>query len=227
MHLPIGTLVNATAVIAGSALGAGLRRGLPEKYKTAVFQANGMATLVIGMQMALQSKNLLVLVFSLLFGGLLGTALALQERLEATSEGFKQRSGNTEAGFTDGLVSAFLIFCIGSLTILGCLQEGLNGDPTLLYTKATLDGFMAVALASTFGWGVLFSALPLLVLQLGLTFAGALFGAGASVELIANVTAAGGALILGIGLNLLGVTQLRLVNFLPALVVAAVLSLIT
>jgi uncharacterized membrane protein YqgA involved in biofilm formation len=229
MHFPMGTLFNAAAVIAGSAIGLALRRGLPEQFKTAVFQAIGLVTLVIGVQMVLQARNatsLLLLVFSLLIGALLGTALMLQDRLEAVSERLKRRSGNSESGFTEGLVSAFLIFCVGSLTILGCLQEGLTGDATLLYTKSVLDGFMSIALASTFGWGVMASVIPLLALQLGLTVLGGLFGASASPALRANVTAVGGTLILGIGLNLLQLTKLKLVNFLPALVIVVLLTLL-
>jgi uncharacterized membrane protein YqgA involved in biofilm formation len=224
MHLPVGTLVNAAAVVAGSAIGLALRRGLPEQLKSAVFQAIGLVTLAIGMQMALQAKSLLLLVFSLLLGTLLGTWLALQERLEALCERLKHRSGNNDSTFTEGLVSAFLIFCVGSLTILGCLQEGLTGDATLLYTKATLDGFMAIALASTFGWGVMFSVIPLLILQLGMTSLSGLLGGNASQGLLGSLTAVGGTLIIGIGLNLLGVVKLRLVNFLPALIVVLILS---
>jgi uncharacterized membrane protein YqgA involved in biofilm formation len=226
MHWPIGTVVNVAAVAAGSLAGLLLRQGLPERYKQVVFQGIGLVTLVIGMQMALQVKNLLVLVFSILLGGLAGTALDLQVRLETWSEWLKRRVPAGEGRFTEGLVSAFLIFCVGSLTILGCLQEGLTGDASLLYTKSTLDAFMAAALASTYGIGVLFSIIPLFILQLTLTLLGGWMGEAVSPEVLANLTAAGGALILGIGLNLLELTGLRLVNFLPALVVAILLTLL-
>lgn len=230
VHLPIGTLVNVAAVLVGGTAGLLLRRGLPDKLKQAVFQGIGLVTLVIGMQMALLAQNLLVLVFSILLGGLLGAGLELQGRLEALSERLKTRlpSGGSKDNerFTEGLVSAFLIFCVGSMTILGCMDEGLRGDPSLLYTKSTLDGFMAAALASSFGGGVLFSVIPLFILQAGLTLLFAAFGGSVSAELLASLTATGGTLIIGIGLNLLELTRLRLVNFLPALLVAAVLTLL-
>jgi uncharacterized membrane protein YqgA involved in biofilm formation len=112
------------------------------------------------------------------------------------------------------------------MTILGCLQEGLTGNAGLLYTKSTLDGFMSAALASTYGVGVLFSVIPLFILQAGLTFLGGWLGGAVSTDVLANLTATGGALILGIGLNLLELTKLKLVNFLPALVVAVGLTLL-
>jgi uncharacterized membrane protein YqgA involved in biofilm formation len=225
-HLPLGTLVNVVAVVIGSAIGLCLRRGLPEPLRLAVFNAIGLATLVIGMQMALQGKDLLLLVFSLLVGGLCGTALKLQARLEGLADKLRHRIGNRESTFAEGLVSAFLIFCVGSMTVLGCFQEGLTGDATLLYTKSTLDGFMSIALASTFGWGVMFSAIPLLLLQSALTFLGGWLGAGADPRWLTNLTAVGGSLILGIGLNLLGVTKLKLVDFLPALGFVVLLTLL-
>lgn len=230
MHPPIGTLVNVAAVLAGGALGLLLRRGLPDKLKQAVFQGIGLVTLVIGMQMALQARDLLILIFSILLGGLCGFALELQGRLEALSDRLKARlpgaGGAGSERFTEGLVSAFLIFCVGSMTILGCMDEGLRGDPALLYTKSTLDGFMAAALASSFGSGVLFSVIPLFILQAGLTLLFGAFGGSVGTDVLASLTAAGGTLILGIGLNLLEVTRLRLVNFLPALVFAVLLTLL-
>ena len=224
MHWPIGTLVNVATVVVGSLAGLLLRRGLPERLKLAVFQAIGLVTLVIGMQLALHVKNLLVLVFSILLGALCGTALDLQGRLEAWSELLKRRLPGNEARFTEGLISAFLIFCVGSMTIVGCLQEGLTGDASLLYTKATLDGFMAAALASTYGVGVVCSILPLFVLQVTLTLLGGWFGSRVSPDVLDNLTAAGGVLILGIGLNLMELTKLRLVNFLPALAIVVLLT---
>jgi len=226
MHPPLGTLVNVVAVLIGGGAGLLLRSGLPDKLKLAVFQGIGLCTLVIGMQMALQIENLLILVFSLLLGGLLGVSADLQGRLEALSDRLKARLPGSGERFTEGLVSAFLIFCVGSLTILGCMHEGLRGDASLLYTKSTLDCFMAAALASTYGVGVLFSVIPLFILQVGLTLLFGSLGGSVDAVVLANLTATGGTLIIGIGLNLLELTKLRLVNFLPALVMAVLLTLL-
>jgi uncharacterized membrane protein YqgA involved in biofilm formation len=226
MHLPIGTLVNVAAVLLGGSIGLLLRRGLPDKLKQAVFQGIGLCTLVIGMQMALQTKNLLILVFSILLGGLLGFAVELQGKLEALCDVLKVRIPGSGERFTEGLVSAFLIFCVGAMTIIGCMQEGATGNASLLYTKSTLDCFMGAALASTYGSGVLFSVIPLFILQTSLTLLGGWLGVSVGTDVLANLTATGGTLIIGIGLNLLELTRLRLVNLLPALVIAILLTLL-
>jgi uncharacterized membrane protein YqgA involved in biofilm formation len=226
VQLPLGTLVNVVAVLCGGSIGLVLRRGLPDKLRQAVFQAIGLVTLVIGMQLAIQTQNMLVLVFSVLLGGILGSAFELQGQLEQACEALKSRFPAGGERFTEGLVSAFLIFCVGSMTILGCMDEGLRGDPSILYTKSTLDGFMAAALASSFGVGVLFSVIPLFITQAGLTVLFAAFGGSVSTDVLVSLTATGGTLIVGIGLNLLELTRLRLVNFLPALLFAVLLALL-
>jgi uncharacterized membrane protein YqgA involved in biofilm formation len=174
--------------------------------------------------MALQGKNALLVVLSILIGGIVGEALGLEDRFAGLADKLKSlvRSSNTR--FVDGMVNASLIYCIGAMAILGSFDEGIRGDHSILFTKALLDGFASVALASTYGSGVLFSALPVLVYQGLLTiFAGAFQGL-FSDYLIAQLTATGGTLILGIGINLLGLTVIRLSSLLPSLVIIVLLS---
>ncbi len=166
--MPIGSLVNAATVIVGSILGMLVRQRLPERIRGIIFQAVGLATLVLGTQMALQVEgDFLILIFSLIFGGILGEVLRLDGRLDALGDALKARIKVKNERFTEGLVTAFLIFCVGSMTFVGALNEGLTGDRTLILSKAILDGFTSIVLASVYGVGVLFSALPLFIVRPG------------------------------------------------------------
>lgn len=223
--MPIGSLVNAGAVIVGSALGLLLRSRFPEKIKVIIFQAIGLSTLVLGMEMALQTGNFLVLIFSLILGGIVGELVQLERALERLGERLKARINAGDERFTEGLVTAFLIFCIGSMTFVGALNEGLSGDRTLIFTKALLDGFTSIALASVYGLGVIFSALPLLLIQGGISLLARQFQDFFTPLLINELTAVGGVLILGIGISLLEIKRLRTTNLLPALLVVVLLTL--
>lgn len=173
--MPVGTFINIATVLIGGTIGLLLRKNFPQNIKTIVFQGLGLSTLLIGMQMALQVKDPLILIFSILIGGVLGELVRLDKRIETLSDALKSKLKFKDQGFTEGLVTAFLIFCIGSMTIVGALNEGISGDKSLLLTKSMLDGFTSIALASTFGVGVLFSVIPMLVFQGGITVFAGLF----------------------------------------------------
>jgi len=223
--LPVGTIVNVLAVLGGGAAGLLAGNRLPERLRLVVFQGLGLCTLAIGVTMILKMHNPLVVIFSVVMGAVAGELLGLERRFEALSERLKARLKSDNELFTDGLVTAFLIFCVGSMTILGAFDEGLRGDPTLLFTKSMLDGFAAIALAATYGLGVLFSIVPLFLYQYGLTLFAGLLQHLFTAAMIAQLTATGGVLILGIGLNLLNIKRIPLTNFLPALVFSVLLSL--
>jgi uncharacterized protein len=225
--MPIGSIVNAATVLLGSTIGMLVRQRLPVRIKGIIFQAVGLATLVLGMQMALQvGDDFLILIFSLILGGILGEAVRLSERMDALGDALKARIRAKDERFTEGLVTAFLIFCVGSMTFVGALNEGLSGDRTLIFSKAILDGFTSMVLASVYGVGVLFSALPLFLVQASLTLLAAQFQTLFPDVLIRQLTAVGGALILGIGFNLLEIKAIKTVNLLPALLVVVILTLI-
>jgi uncharacterized membrane protein YqgA involved in biofilm formation len=226
MVFPTGSVMNAVAILVGGGLGLLFHGRLPEKMRQVVFQGLGLCVLVIGMQMALQGKNGLLVVLSVLIGGIVGELLRLEDRFAGLAGVLKNlvRSSNTR--FVDGLVNASLIYCIGAMAILGSFDEGIRGDHSILFTKSLLDGFASIALASTYGSGVLFSALPVLLYQGVLTVFASTFQSAFSDYLIAQLTATGGTLILGIGINLLGLTSIRLSSLLPSLVVIVGLSLI-
>lgn len=222
----IGTLVNVAAVLAGGAVGLLLRRAFPPRITRAAFQAIGIFTLFLGVAMALRTSSYIILVFSALIGGIAGELLRLEERIERGAERLKRRLHVGGDRFAEGLVTAFLLFCMGSMTILGAIEEGMGGRPDLLMTKSLMDGFSAAALAAAMGAGVLFSAVPLLVYQGGITLAAAAFGRLVADPVVAELTAMGGLVLLGMGLNVLGVAKICVMNLLPGLVVAAVLAAI-
>lgn len=222
--MPWGTLINVSAVLVGGTIGLLLHKNLPKNVQVIAFQAIGLCTLFIGMQMSLQVKDPLILIFSVLIGGVIGELFHLDERIDGLSDKLKKLVGSKDDRFTQGMVTAFLIFCIGSMTIVGALNEGISGDRTLLLTKSTLDGFTAIALAATYGIGVLFSVIPLFVFQGGLTVFASQFGGLFSPTLLAQLTATGGILILGIGINLLEIKHIKVINMLPALLVALILA---
>ena len=222
--MPLGTLVNTLAVVVGSLLGLLLQRKFPDNIRTICFQGLGLCTLLIGVQMALQVENILILIFSILIGGIVGESLRLHDRLLRVGDWVQRRVRIGSERFTEGLVTAFLLFCVGSLTLVGALEEGLNNDPSLIYTKSVLDGFASVVLAATYGWGVLFSALPLLLFQSSITLSAGLLEPYLSETVIHQLSATGGVIIIGLGFNLLEIKTLRITNLLPALLIAVLLT---
>lgn len=224
--MPIGTFINMVAVLTGGVVGLLLNKNFPEKIQQIVFQGIGLCTLLIGMQMALQVQDLLILIFSILIGATLGEFIELEERIEILSNKLKKKVGSKDDDFTQGLVTAFLIFCIGSMTIVGALSEGISGDRSLLLTKSVLDGFTSIVLASTFGIGVLFSVIPMLIFQGGLTLFASQFSNLFTQSLLLQLTATGGILILGIGINLLEIKKIKVVNLLPSLLIATLLTVL-
>jgi uncharacterized protein len=184
----------------------------------------GLISLDTGLQMSLNTKNILIVLGSLLAGGIIGELVHLHEGLNGLGDILQAKlTVEKDSMISKGFVTASLLFCVGPMTILGSIQDGLSGDYTLLATKSILDGFASLAIAASMGWGVLFAALTVLVYQGGLTLGAGLAKALLTEPPVAEMTATGGTLILAIGLNLLDLTTIRVANFLPALIVAPIL----
>jgi len=219
----IGTIVNTAAVAAGAIIGILLKKKMPERVTSIYFQAIGLFTMAIGMSMAVKMEHILIVVASLALGSLLGEWMNIENWINTLGENFKQRFRIGSEQFSEGLTTAFLLFCVGSMTILGTIQEGTGGSPDLLYTKSLMDFFSSMLLASAFGVSVALSAIPLFIFQASLTliamFAGSFFTPGIILEL----TSVGGILLVGLGLNILHISNLRVMNMLPALVVVVIL----
>ncbi|MBF0528642.1 MAG: DUF554 domain-containing protein [Deltaproteobacteria bacterium] len=221
--IPWGTIANVLTVIIGSAVGMALGRRFPDNVRNIVFQGLGLAVLLLGIQMALKVQQPLLLIFSILIGGIIGELCHLEDLTNRLGDLVKKKLHSRSTLITEGLVTGFLIFCAGSMTVVGAFDEGLRGDHSVLLTKALLDGFTSLALASTYGVGVLLSVVPLFIYQVGLTVLAGLFQGFFSPILINELTAVGGLLLLGIGINLLDIKNIKIMNFLPALAVNLVL----
>lgn len=224
--LPIGTFINVAAVIAGSILGLLLQQVFTEGMEQVVFQALGLGTILIGLKMALKLPDgyMLVCIFSLVLGGILGEWIHLDLLINSLSNSLKTLSGVQDSTFSEGMITAFLLFCIGSMTIVGAIEEGLNQKRELLIVKSTLDGFSSIALAASFGVGVLFSVIPLLLFQGGLTLSAKKLKSVFDPTTIDVLSSVGGLLILGISINILGLGNINLENLLPALLICILLT---
>ncbi len=237
----LGTLINVVTIVAGTLAGLAVGPRIPERMRTTVVQTVGLVVVVIGLTEAERTRNVVFPLVALVVGGIIGEALQLEERLDRLGERIRQRvernaDVEVEGGaalvedppphqgstFVEGFVAATLLFGVGPLAILGSIDDGLRGDPQLLVVKAALDGLIAIVFASTLGWGVGFSAIPILVYQGSLTL---LAGAADRVftgRMILEMTAAGGVMVMGIGVRLLDLKHVRVASLLPALVLAPV-----
>ncbi len=213
-----GTFLNVITVLIGSAIGMLLKSKLPERLTKTVFQSLGLFTLALGFIMALKAEDYLIIVFSLVIGAVIGEILDLEKLISGLAGKMKKKIKIKDKKFSEGLLTAFLLFCMGSMTILGAFDEGMKGDPTLLITKSVMDGFAAMALASAFGIGVAFSVIPLLIYQGGLTIFASYLGGFFSEIMINELTAVGGILLIGLGINILEIKKIKIFNILPALV---------
>jgi uncharacterized membrane protein YqgA involved in biofilm formation len=221
----LGTIVNVAAVLGGTAAGLAIGGRLPERLRITVLDAIGLLTICVGVAGFLETRNAVFVVFSLVIGTVVGEAVDVEGRLDGLGERLKRRAAREgDDRFVLGFVTASLTFCVGALTIVGSLRDGISGDAQLLIVKSALDGVVAVVYAAAFGWGVAFSALTVVVVQGGFTVLGAFAGdAFLTTRMVAELEATGGVLIAGIGLRLLDLRPVRVASMLPALVVAPVL----
>ncbi|MBS4207161.1 DUF554 domain-containing protein [Bacillus sp. FJAT-50079] len=223
----LGTIVNGICIIAGAMIGRYLHR-IPEKIKATVMQGIGLIVIILGLQMGLKSENFLIVILSIVIGAVLGEWLGLEDKLNEAGKWLELRVGASSKGnIAQGFVTATLIFAVGAMAVIGALDSGIRGDHQVLYTKAIIDGFTALILTSTLGIGVIFSAVPVVVYQgliaLFATQIDRIVPQEVMDMFIVEMTAAGGAMILAIGLNLLGLTKIRVANLLPGIIVVAII----
>ncbi len=219
-----GTAVNVVAIIIGSLVGLTIKQRLPERLVKTTFIGIGLFTLFVGFQMAAETGNYLILIFSMVLGGITGEGLNLEGRLEACGDRLKSRFSSGEERFMEGFMTATLLFCVGTLATLGAVEEGLGQFPRLLLTKAMLDGTSSIALSASMGAGVPFAILPMVLYQGGISLFAGHMGQILSPAVIAEISAAGGLMLIGLGLSILEIRKLPVTNFLPSLIVAGVLA---
>lgn len=215
-----GTIVNALAVVVGGIIGLVLNKKLPARLVETVFQGIGLITLFFGISMAMQSEHWLVLIVSVVTGGIIGELLDLNSLLSNCIDKLKRLTNIKSLGFSDALITSFLLFCMGSMTVLGAMEEGINKNADILFAKSVMDGISATIIASAMGIGVLFSVIPLLIYQGLLTVVAGTFGSIFPKAMMNEVTAAGGIILIGLSLSLLKIKEIKTINLLPSLLVA-------
>ncbi len=228
----VGTFVNAVSIIAGSMIGLLMKKGIPENCQTTVMQGLGMVVGVIGLQMAMKSEKVLIVIISIAVGGLIGEFLRIDKKLvilgnkiEAVVKNFVDQSSASGASLSNAFVTTTLIYCIGAMSIIGSIQDGLVGDTRILFAKSLIDGVTAIFFASSMGIGVAFSAISVFLYQGLITVMAGSLSAFLSDSIILEMTATGGVLIVGISLFMLKICEIRLANLLPAIVVSVFVTM--
>ena len=223
----LGTIVNALAVIAGTFIGLLLKKGLPEKISDVVMKGVALCVLYIGISSSLAGTNALIAILSIVVGAVIGSLLDIDRRLNSLGE-LAERKLSKDDGKTsiaEGFVSASLLFCVGSMAIVGSIQSGLTGNHEMIYTKSMLDGISAIIFASTLGVGVFLSAAAVLVYQGIIVLCAQWVQPFLSDYVVAEMTCVGGLLIIALALNMLGVTKLKTANYLPAVFIPIILCM--
>jgi len=220
-----GVIINVITVIIGSAIGLLFKKGIPERVSNTAMIGLGACTLYIGISGSLCGENVLILIVSVVLGAIVGTLLNIDRAINTLAGKVEARfkKGGEKVSIAEGLVSATLLFCVGSMTVTGSIQAGLTGDNSVLITKATLDLVSSMMLASSLGIGVLMASVSVFVIQGGLVLLAGLISPLMSTGAINEMTCAGSLLIIMIGTNLMGITKIKVADFLPAILFAPVI----
>jgi len=221
-----GTLVNVAAIVGGGLLGLALKKGLSEPVKRTVMQGLGLSVILIGAQMALKTQNVLLVIISLVLGGIIGQLVDIERKLALIGNSLETRLGGGESRLSRAFVTSSLIYCVGAMAIIGPIEDGLTGNHTTLFAKSMLDGISAVIFSSTMGVGVIFSAIPVFLYQGSITLLADTIKVFFTEGVIRELTATGGVLIAGIGINLLEIKEIKVGNLLPSIVVVVLLVLL-
>ncbi len=226
MYLPIGTTINAAAIVVGGGIGVLLGSHLPERVKEVLYHALGLAIGIMGIKLAIAYQNVFLLTVSLVLGALVGSWLGLQERLAGFAE-FAQKKisqgKKMDAQFSNAFVTSTSIVCVGSMAVLGAVEEGTSGSYSIYVVKAFLDGIIAINIGSTLGKGVMLSALPLFIYQGILTFMASFLQPWLQGDLLVEFTAVGGVLIAGVGVSIVFPDKFKILNLLPAMIWVCIL----
>ena len=221
-----GTVFNCIAVILGSSIGLLAGKFIPEKTNDTIFNCLGLFTIYVGINMTLKTEHSIAVLLSLVIGAVTGELLGIEEKLNSLGDFLKARMKTSNAKFTEGFVSATLLFCVGSMAILGAIEDGLRHNPEILMTKGIMDCIAGSMFAGAYGVGVMFSVVPLFVYQGAITLGASWAESFITESMYANISGIGGLMIMGIGLNMLKITRLKLGDMLPGLVYVVFLTMI-
>ena len=213
-----GVIVNTITVLIGSGVGLLLKKGIPERLNKAVMTAIGLCTIAIGVTGIMKGQNQLVMILSMVFGTIVGTLIDIDKRLENLGDKLARKSKSNENTFSQGFVTASLLFCVGAMTIVGSMNAGISGDNQMLYTKSVLDLISSSMLAASLGFGVMCASAFVFVFQGALVALSMMLGSFLSDFAVAELICAGSVMITALGLNLIGVTKIKVANLLPGLI---------
>ncbi len=234
----LGTLVNVGAIIAGATVGWLAKKGIPERFKTTIMQGIGLAVLVVGLSGSLQGifqvnaqhldrTYLTGMILCLVIGGVIGEVLNIEKKINQLGEWFQYKFSKGESTFAEGFVTASLIYCVGAMAIVGSLEDGLGGNTQILFAKAVLDGVSAIVFAATLGIGVAFSFIPVLLFQGSVTLLAKFVEPWMTPDVISQMSIIGGVLIMGIGIDILGIKKIKVGNLLPAIFLPIVYDVVS
>ncbi len=213
----LGTIVNCLTIIAGSLLGLCFKNGIPEKYNQTVMHAVALSVVLIGIKMALDCDDILIIIISLAIGSLIGEWVGIEAYLERLAQFLGNKFSKNSGTFSTGFVTASLLFCVGSMAVVGSLESGFTNQHDTLFAKSTLDGIASIILSSSFGIGVMFAAIPVLIYQGVITLLAGVLKPYLIPVVISQMSASGGLLIVAIGLNMLREKKIKVGNMLPAI----------
>lgn len=222
----IGTTVNSIAIIIGCIIGLFLKDRFPQRIGVILFQGIGLATFMIGIQMAVRGSEILLIILSLVFGGIIGETIDIEKRLDQFGERikrlFKQQKGQER--FTEAFITASLLYCVGSMAVMGAIEEGISGNPDILLAKSALDGISSIIFTASLGIGVIFSTIPVFFYQGTIAQIASMAKNWITPEMINEMTSVGGILIIGLALGILEVKKIKVANLLPAIVIILFLT---
>jgi len=224
----IGTIVNSLAIVMGCIIGLILKDRFPKRISVILFQGIGLTTLMIGIQMAIQATEVLLIILSMVIGGMIGEIIDIEKRLDQLGNRIKKLFHKQEGKerFTEGFIAASLLYCVGSMAVMGAIEEGINGNPDILLAKSALDGISSIIFTASLGIGVLFSAIPVFLYQGTITHIAHLVKNWITSDMINEMTAVGGLLIIGLALGILEIKKIKVANLLPSLLIILIFTAI-
>lgn len=213
----LGTIVNSVAIILGSLLGILLKKGIKEEYRNTIMDGIGLAVIIIGVMGGIGSNNIILVIGSIVLGGIFGELMGIEYKLNNLGDSLQNKFNSNDGNFSRGFVTAALVYCVGAMAIIGSLESGIQGNHETLFAKSILDGISSIIFASTLGIGVAFSALPVFIYQGGITLLANFAKDILTPDVVNEMSAVGGILIMAIGINILGIKKIKVGNLLPAI----------
>lgn len=222
----LGTVVNAIAIIIGGLIGTFIRNGLKENYKKTLMNGVGLTVIIIGIMGAIKSENMILIIISIVLGSIIGEAIGIEKKLDSMGNSLEEKLGQGNSNFSKGFVTASLVYCVGAMAIVGSLESGLLGNHDTLFAKSVLDGISSIIFASTLGIGVVFSSIPVFIYQGIIILLASSLRNLLTPDVILEMSAVGGILIMGIGINILEIKKIEVGNMSPSIFIPLIYSIL-